>query len=235
MSLVASGVGQVHCADRDVVELTNLNRQLLYTEQDLGRSKAAAAAKRLRQLNSDVAVSWEELSITNQADIRAAVQGCDAFALCADRPPEIELWANDAALELGIPWVSASYTGPMLSVGTYIPGQTGCYQCLLDGEEERLAAAGLADLMDTGAIPGFNPVMAPTAQIAGHFAALETLYLILGMNVQTAGRKFHWNYLDYEHHYYIEAKPRPGCPACHGDMRSAAVTVDAAPGASVDG
>jgi hypothetical protein len=56
--------------------------------------------------------------------------------------------------------------------------------------------------------------MAPAAQMAGHFVAMETIYLLFGLNVQTAGRWLHRNLLDYDHQYYIEAKRRPDCPTC---------------------
>jgi len=214
-SLVASGVGHVHCVDYDEVELTNLNRQLLYTEADIGQRKVAVAVSRLTGLNSDVRVTGADVMLSGPEDIADAVRGSDVFVLSADTPDEIFGWANQVALRLGIPWVTASYTGPMLSVDTLVPGVTGCYDCLVAADEERMGAAGRADLVDIEMrIPGFNPVMAPTAQMAGHFAALEILYLLFGMRVQTAGRRIHRNFLDYDHQYYIEATRRPHCPAC---------------------
>ncbi|WP_433181674.1 HesA/MoeB/ThiF family protein [Actinoallomurus sp. CA-150999] len=212
--LAASGVGRIHCVDFDTVELSNLNRQLLYVESDLGRSKVEVAVERLGELNRDIEVTGSELRLSGPEDVVDSVRGSDVFLLCADGPKGIEHWADQAALRLGVPWVNGAYAGPMLCVGTFIPGETGCQQCMLDGERERRSAAGHADLLATRRIPGFHPVMAPTAQMAGHFAALEALFLLWGMPVQTAGRKLHRNFLDYDHQYYIEAKRRPDCPIC---------------------
>jgi molybdopterin-synthase adenylyltransferase len=214
-SLTASGVGRLHCVDFDVVELGNLNRQLLYTEADVGRPKAEVAAERLRRLNSDVLVSGADLLLSSPGDVAGAVRGSDVFVLSADSPEAMESWANSVAVAEGIPMVTGAYTGPMLCVSTVIPGVTGCYECLMLGERERMTAAGTADLLDAEhKIPGFNAVMAPTSQMVGHFIAMETLFLLWGMPVQTAGRRIHRNFLDYDHQYYIEAKQRADCPAC---------------------
>lgn len=222
MSLAASGVGHLHCVDGDEVELSNLNRQLLYTEHDLGRRKVDAAVERLRAANRHIEVTGTDLLVDSPATLAAEVRGTDVFVLCADRPPYIEYWANEVALEQGTPWVVASYAGPMLSVGTFVPGETGCWACVWDGEEERQVRAGLDDIpVRIPRPPGYNAVIAPTAQASGHLAALEVLYLLLGMPVQTAGRLLHRNFLDYENQYYIEAVRRADCPACGADKRPA--------------
>ncbi|MFJ6387360.1 HesA/MoeB/ThiF family protein [Streptomyces sp. NPDC091972] len=74
-ALVASGVGHVHCVDPDVVELSNLNRQPLYRESDLGRPKVEAALTTLRALNSDVTVTGERREVTGQEDLTELLAG----------------------------------------------------------------------------------------------------------------------------------------------------------------
>jgi molybdopterin-synthase adenylyltransferase len=223
MSLASSGVGHLQCVDGDVVELSNLNRQILFTEADIGHRKVARAVERLQAMNSDIDVTGTDLMVGGVDDIARVMAGSDVLLQCADRPKDIDHWANEAALRLGIPWIFAAYTGPMLSVGTFIPGATGCYVCLRHGEDARLASAGLADIQGRASADGFNPVMAPTAQMTGHFAAMEAIYLLLGMEVRTAGHKIHRNFLDYDHQYYIDAVPQPDCPMCSG-ARLAGVT-----------
>lgn len=214
-SLVASGVGRIHCADYDTIELSNLNRQLLYTESDLGRRKVEVAVERLSDMNRDVQVTGSDVKLSTPDDIVALIRGSHAFLLSADTPHEIVRWASAAMVRVGIPMIMGTYTGPMLSVGTYIPNVTGCFVCVLIAEQERLGAMGQSDLLthDQG-VSGFNPVMAPTAQMAGHFAAMEIIFLLLGMRVQTAGRILHRNFLDYDHQYYIDIAPQPTCPVC---------------------
>lgn len=213
-SLVASGVGWVHCVDGDVVELSNLNRQVLFTGADIGRRKVAAAVDRLRLLNDDIQVTGTDVMIGNLDDMLREVRGSDVFVHCADRPEEIVEWSNQAALHLGIPWVVASYTGPMVAVGMLVPGRTGCLTCMTSAERKRMDANGIGDLYHHKRVPGFNPVMAPLAQMSGHLAALEVIYLLLGMPAQTAGRRLHRNVIDYDHQYYIEAVRQPDCPDC---------------------
>ena len=71
MALAASGIGRLHCVDPDEVELSNLSRQIIYTEDDLGRPKAEAAVARLRRLNSDIEVTGERLEAASVEDVRA--------------------------------------------------------------------------------------------------------------------------------------------------------------------
>jgi molybdopterin/thiamine biosynthesis adenylyltransferase len=214
-SLAASGVGLIRCVDKDTVELSNLNRQLLYGEADLGLPKAEVAAARLRGLNSDIEVVGTVREIRGQSDFESVAAGSDVFVLGADSPAEVEVWASRAALKLGIPWLNGSYAGPMMAVGTFIPGMTGCFECMTMGEAERLRDCGRSDLIHPLPVPpGWNPIIAPTAQMAGNLAALEVLNLLLGLRVQTAGRTLYRSFIDYDHQFYIDAKPRPDCPAC---------------------
>lgn len=213
-SLAACGIGRLHCVDMDVIELGNLVRQLIYTEADIGRPKAEVAADRLRALNSDIEVTAAMTELTGPQSIADTVRGADVFLLCADKPHQIMDWANEAALRLGMPWVFGLYQGPKLQVGTFIPGATGCLECLNVNEAERLAALGLGDFPEGRQFANYNPVMAPTAQMTGHFAAMEVIFLLLGLRVGTAGRVLHRDFLDHENQYFIDADRRQDCPVC---------------------
>jgi len=202
-SLAASGIGQLHVVDGDVVELSNLNRQVLYTGADIGKPKTEATVRRLSALNSDIEITGSNLFLKEAADIRSEIAGSDLFVHCADSPYEIINWSNEVSLDGGIPWVLAAYTGPMLVVGTFIPGKTACCRCVMGAEERRLRAKGIGEILDRGRPEGYNPVMAPTAQMSGNVAALEAIYYLLGLNVQTAGHILHINFLDYKHQYSL--------------------------------
>jgi molybdopterin/thiamine biosynthesis adenylyltransferase len=217
MALVASGVGAVQCVDFDRVEATNLTRQILYLEDDVGRPKVERAVARLRRLNPRVEVTGRELKVESSAHVLELMEGRDLFVLCADLPRQIiEHWVSDAAVRSGTPWVVASYAGPMLVCGFFIPGTTPCWRCFMHAKAQR-DAAGLG-----GATPLFPPletnaVIAPTAAIAGNFAALEAIYFLARMRPQTVGRIFHQNFIRYDHTYSIEAPRWPECPACNGE------------------
>lgn len=211
-SLAASGIGRIHCVDHDVVELSNLNRQLLFTEADIGRSKVEAGVAHLRARNSDIIVTGSEVFLDGPEAIALAVKDCDAFLLCADRPDDIAPWANEAAYRCGTPWLAAGYSGPKFSLASFIPGQTACLHCLATAHEEEQRVSGIAPVRPAWVSRAQNPVIAPTAQIAGHYLAMETIRLLLGMTVQTAGRELHRYAVDYDQQYYLDARPRPDCP-----------------------
>ena len=223
-SLAASGVGHVHCVDHDIVELSNLSRQLLFTEADLGRSKVAATVRRLRELNSDIVVSGEERRLDSADSVAAAVAGSDAFVLCADHPPGlIRRWANEAAFGLRMPWLNAAYIGPETSLVAFVPGRTICMDCLSATFTDQVAAQGLPSQPPDGT-DDFHPVIAASAAIAGHHVALETIHLLLGMRVQTAGRSLQRYLIDYDQQHYMEGVARPDCAVGCGALMAEAVS-----------
>lgn len=212
-SLVASGLGALHCVDFDRVEASNLSRQLLYTEEDIGRPKVERAVERLRRLNSHVEVSGQELQVQSSQDIAGLMKGCDLFILCADQPPrQIQKWTNAAALQTRTPWLQSLYAGPMLVVGILVPFQTACYHCLEYNEQLKRDARGKTVALFKA--EPINAVIAPTAGLTGHLGALEAIYYLGGLKPQTLGRYFHQNLMIYDHFYYNDVPVWADCPAC---------------------
>ncbi len=213
--LVATGIGKLHCVDYDRVELSNLNRQILFTEQDLGRAKVEAGAERLQDLDSGTLITTADLRLDSAAGVAAAIASADVVFCCADDPAEFDGWVNEACFAARIPWLAASYAGARYSLATYIPGRTGCFACLKAAYLEASREGGVPTEIR---LPQFHGVIAASAQIAGHSMALEGAYLLLGMPVQTAGRELHRHLTDYEHYYFLEAVPRPDCPVGCGAL-----------------
>lgn len=209
--LAASGVGALRCADFDRVEASNLTRQLLYGESDVGRPKVEAAVARLGALNSAVRVTGVELRAGSADDIEGFIAGADAFVLCADEPAElIQQWANEAALRTGTPWFMAGYTGAMTSVIGFVPGQTGCWACLTSQDPYRKAEGRY--LVDEAP----HAVVAASVGVSGHLCALEVLYHLGGLTRQIRGRVFQLNLARWDHQYFLDATRDPHCPACGG-------------------
>ncbi|WP_090943817.1 TOMM precursor leader peptide-binding protein [Nonomuraea jiangxiensis] len=209
--LVSSGLGALRIADFDDVEESNLTRQLLYTEGDLGRPKVEQAISRLRAMNGAVRVTGSDTKVSGPDDVAELMADCDMFVLCADEPhPEIVEWTNEAALRTGTPWFMSLYTGPMVVVGSFVPGDTGCWACL-DRQEEGRKEKDLGRLL-TESRP--NAVVAASANISGHLCALEVLYQLGGLPAQTRGRVFHWNLAVWDHQYYIDVPRDDECPVC---------------------
>jgi molybdopterin-synthase adenylyltransferase len=214
LALAASGVGRLRCVDSDTVELSNLNRQVLYTEADIGRPKVAAAVRRLRALNSDIEVSGERRRIGGVDDLAALAGGCDVLLLAADRPREIRDWANRACLATGTPWVTAGYTGPTVTVASYRPGDGACWECLRDADEERRRELGDVPLGARPDPPAANAVAAPAAGLSGYLAADAVLALITGVPPAAPGRMYGVNLVALDAPFTVAYPRRPGCPAC---------------------
>ncbi len=217
-ALAASGIGRLHCIDPDTVELSNLNRQTLYTEDDLGRPKVAAAAERLGRLNSDIVVSTEQRRIGGQADVAALLPGCDVLVLAADDPPDIRPWTNRACLAAGTPWVDGGYSGPVVTVGAYRPDPTlPCWECLRLAERARWLRADpalSAEAADQAPPPRGTGVTAAAAALSGNLVAHAVLALLSGAPPLPTNCIYGFNLVRPEHRIFKQFPPAPDCPAC---------------------
>lgn len=130
-ALACSGVGTLVGVDGDEVEWSNLNRQILYRECDVGRGKAEAAAQAITAFNSSIRFEPVARMLRGQAEVEEVVAGADFVVDAADRPAhEIERWVNAACFREGVPYLMMSQFPPLARLGpTYVPGLTGCYAC----------------------------------------------------------------------------------------------------------
>jgi molybdopterin/thiamine biosynthesis adenylyltransferase len=208
LALAASGVGRLHCIDSDVVELSNLNRQVLYTEADIGKPKAHAARSRLAMLNSHIEITSEQRHIHGPDDFHDLAEEFDVVVMCADKPADIGLWANDACLRSGTPWVSAGYHGPVASAMAFVPGAGACNQCVRKTDEREGVWQPLDDK------PGTNAITAPAAGMSGNLAAHLCTAIITGIPTVVPGRLQGVNLFDAEHHFVKTYDRRPDCDAC---------------------
>lgn len=215
-ALTASGVGQVHCVDDDVVALSDLNRTTLYTERDRWRPKVEAAVHRLRERNSDILVTGDRRNVDGPDTITTIVTGFDLVVLTADSPPEIRSWTNRACVGLGIPWVWGGYDGPLMTIGVYQPGVGPCYDCAKAAERER--KAGLPVRTEWQPAIGETPPHAAnfsTVTITGSFAAAAATSLLTGVPCVPVNRIYQFNLVDQLGRFVIGPETRhPGCPVC---------------------
>lgn len=129
--LVRAGVGKVRIADRDLVEIHNLHRQVLFDEDHVARRmhKAVAAAEKLQRINSRVEIEPVVVDI-DAANIEELCRGVDVIVDGTDNFPTRFL-INDLAVKQGIPWVHGGCLGAEGQTMTILPGETACLRCLM--------------------------------------------------------------------------------------------------------
>lgn len=216
LALTLSGVGRVHCLDRDIVCLSDLNHQILYTEEDLGRTKISVAVDRLRAHNSDVTITGEQLAIDGPNVLRKMAMQFDLLLLASDQPQEILSWTNQACHATSTAWVSAGYHGPQINIGLYRPGYGPCYDCARVAEEKRRAALPQPTLSATAdsSIQAYA-ANAVSANIAGSLAAHSAISLISGVPALPTNCQFAFNLVTMQDSFaFGPDSPIPDCPTC---------------------
>jgi bacteriocin biosynthesis cyclodehydratase domain-containing protein len=182
-ALAGTGVGTLVIVDGDEVEWSNLNRQLLYRESDLGRAKAPAAARTLRSFNSSIRVEPIEHMLRSEDEVAAVVAGADFVVDAADQPVhDIERWVNAACFRSGVPYVMMSQFPPLVRLGpTYVPGRTGCYACQETRWRERHSLFDeLADHRARRPSPAAS--FGPACGLIGSQVAVDVVHYLTGIS-----------------------------------------------------
>lgn len=202
MYLAAAGVGRIGLVDADIVDSSNLQRQILYGEKDPGRRKVDAAADRLREMNPYVSVETHAVRLDAE-NAPAIVTGYDIILDGADNFPARFL-CNDAGWFFGKPVVHASILRFAGQVSVFHPRQGGpCYRCLVPKPPSADAVPTCAEAGVLGALPG----------ILGSMQAMEVLKILLGLGSPLIGRV--WHYDAFAGRTREITLPRdPECPLC---------------------
>ncbi len=198
--LAAAGCGVLGLLDCDAVELSNLQRQVLFGTADLGQPKAVAGAARLAALNPEIRVAAHAVELT-AANALALIGQYDLVLDGSDRLATRYL-VNDACVLLQRPLVSAAihrFEGQLL---TYIPGAGACYRCAFPhGEQASVANCATAGVL--GVLPG----------VLGTLQATEALKLIAGVGAPLAGRLLTYDALEMRFGEFRIARRRD-CAVC---------------------
>jgi len=177
-NLVRAGVGRVKIVDRDYIELNNLQRQILFDEEDIARGlpKAVAAAEKLRRVNSQVRIeplvtdvnpgNVEEII----GDVDLVLDGTDNF--------ETRFLINDACVKHGIPWVYGAVIATYGMTMAIVPHHTLCFRCFL----AEMPVPGSTPTCDTVGVLG------PAVNIVASLEVTEGLKLLMGKEEELHGR-----------------------------------------------
>lgn len=206
--LARSGVGHLVVVDRDVVELSNLARQLLYDEADAeaGTPKAVAAARAVGRINSEVEVEGVVADVT-PANVEALVTRADVVVDGTDNL-EARYLVNDACVKAGIPWVYGGAVGSTGMSMTILPGETACFRCLYPTPQP----AGTMETCETAG------VLASSAVIVAAIQWTEVVKLLVGDRDHLAHGLTALDVWANEHLRVDGVPRRPDCPCC-GDRR----------------
>lgn len=195
--LAAAGLGRIHIIDFDDIELSNLNRQILYRTHDIGRLKAEAAAEELRELNPSIEITYSADKVT-PANIDEILGGYSVLLEGGDGP-EQRLLCNSFALRTGTPMVHVSAQYGYGYVYTMLNEEDPCLQCVYpDLPESR---------------KGPVPVWGISTGLSGVLGASEVLKIILGKG--DLARGYLMSFSNFQNDFIrIPIEKRDGCPAC---------------------
>jgi sulfur-carrier protein adenylyltransferase/sulfurtransferase len=210
--LAAAGVGTIGIVDHDVVDLSNLQRQILHTNDRIGLPKVESAEKTLRALNPDVRVVkfQERLSSEN---VRRVFEGFDIIVNGCDNFPTRYL-VNDACVFMKKPLVDGSIFQFEGQASVFYPPKGPCYRCLFPEPPPPGAAPSCAEAGVLGVLPG----------LIGCVQALETIKLILGAGKPLIGRMLHIDTMSMDVRV-LKLRRDPNCVVC-GDHPTVTDLID---------
>ena len=199
--LAAAGVGTIGLIDFDVVDLSNLQRQVLHTNDRVGEKKVESARKTINALNPDVTVVGHDDMLV-AANVERIIAGYDVVVDGTDTF-ETRYILNDAAVLAGIPVVHASVFRFEGQLTTFVPYEGPCYRCLYPTPPPPELAPGCSVAGVLGVVPG----------IMGLLQANEVLKILLRIGMTLAGRLLLFDALETE---FTELRLRrdPACPVC---------------------
>jgi len=198
--LAAMGVGKIRVVDRDVIELSNLHRQTMFNEDDVGQVKVEVAAKKLKKLNPEVEIEALPISVNDYTALDV-VEGCDVVVDALDSV-NARYSLNKACVEKNIPFVTGAAVGVTGQVFTVLPKKTACYHCLFPTLDE--------ETMPTCSIEGVHPSI---LSIIGGLEVHEAVDVLIGKTPKSSEKFLS---IDLENLEFSSVKmfKQDECPVC---------------------
>ncbi len=200
--LAAAGVGTIGVVDDDCVELSNLQRQILHTTEQVGKKKVDSAREMLGKLNPGVAVKTYPVRLT-AGNIMELIREYDFILECVDNFPT-KFLINDACVIAKKPFCHGGVLGFQGQLMTYVPGQGPCYRCIFE------------EIPEPGSIPSCQEVgiLGVMAGIIGSLQGLEALKYLLDMGNLLTGRMLVFDGLPMKFREAVFGHASPQCKVC---------------------
>jgi len=198
--LAAMGIGTLRIVDRDVIELSNLHRQIMFNEDDVGQVKVEVAAKKLKKLNPDCNIEALAVSVNDYTALEV-IEGCDVVIDALDSV-NARYALNKTCVKLNIPFVTGAAVGVSGQVFTVLPKESACYFCMFPDLDE--------DTMPTCSIEGVHPSI---LSIVGGIEVAEAVKIIIGKKPSLSEKILHIDLenLDFNNTRTFRADE---CPIC---------------------
>ncbi len=193
--LAAAGIGKISIADKDVVALSNLNRQILHWEKDIDRKKASSAKEKLIEINHDIDVQAESETITEENAFEL-VADADLIIDAMDNYP-IRFLLNKTAIIKNIPFIHGAINGFHGQAMTVLPGKSACLRCVFRQAPPEAAF----------------PVIGTTPGIIGLIQATEAIKYIAGLGDLLTGKLMLWDGLNCQTDF-VQVERDPFCQDC---------------------
>ena len=179
-NLAAMGVRKITVVDFDVVEDSNLNRQLLYSPCDIGLPKVDVVRRKMAEFNPDIELTVIQERICGPADIEKRLAGKTVAIRAFDTPEESMEWMNQACVKYGVPYITGGVMAELGVVGpAYLPGKTVCSACLGSARVKKISGVG----------PTFTSLTA----IVGASISMNVFRIIVGATANLANKLFIYN------------------------------------------
>ncbi|WP_094228101.1 HesA/MoeB/ThiF family protein [Methanolobus psychrotolerans] len=199
--LAAAGVGHLRIADRDCVELTNLNRQILHWEADIGREKVLSVEAKIRAVNPHIGIETFHVTI-DESNVMELIGDADLIVDAMDNYP-VRYLLNQVAHEKNIPLIHGAIRGFDGQAMTIIPGKSACFNCVFPSPPPSEVF----------------PVVGVTPGIIAMIQANEVIKYLLGIGELLMNRLLIWNGLCSEMEY-MKVSARHDCKVCGKSVTS---------------
>ncbi len=227
--LAMMGVGRLIIIDLDTIEVSNLNRQLLFQPEDVGKYKASVAAKKLKQINPDIevkayATSLEGIPMRQYREVDVFVSALDSF--------DSRRWANSLAIQLNKPLISGGMYGLMGQVQVIIPYKTACFECqplVPSSKLSQVCTPPGEHRQEKAKLQRFEapiPGVATMSGLVGSLMAQEVAKLLLHL-----GTSISYLFIDGLHNGFTELTlaRNPNCPLCGENYKLSQVKITIEP------